>query len=132
MSGIDKLAWLHVRNGRVLAVRSHGRDLYYAPGGKREPGESDTQALVREIREELSVVLSAGTLVFAEEFRAQADGKPVGTEVRMRCYFGDYQGKLTTSGEIAEMRWLDHGDREHCSAAFRIVLDWLKLRAIIE
>ena len=47
-------------------------------GGKREPGESDEAALVREIEEELAVTLKPDTLAFACEFSAQADGKPQG------------------------------------------------------
>ncbi|MBP6792999.1 MAG: NUDIX domain-containing protein, partial [Aeromonas sp.] len=52
---IDKLAWLTFKEGQLLCARSHGKALYYIPGGKREPGESDEAALVREIAEELAV-----------------------------------------------------------------------------
>ena len=54
---IDKLAWIHIEDGRILVTRTTGRKKYYIPGGKREAGESDAQALIREIKEELSVAL---------------------------------------------------------------------------
>lgn len=48
-----------VRNGRVLAARRteppHLAGLWEFPGGKVEAGESDTEALRRELREELVV-----------------------------------------------------------------------------
>src|SRR5438270_706759 len=65
MSVIDKIAWLHLRNGEVLSTRSHGKDRYYFPGGKREPGETDAQTLLREIEEELTVALDPTSLVHA-------------------------------------------------------------------
>ncbi|WP_328994598.1 NUDIX domain-containing protein [Kribbella sp. NBC_01245] len=47
----EKVAWVLVRDGQVLVTRTHGRELFYFPGGHREPGESDAETLVREIDE---------------------------------------------------------------------------------
>ncbi|MFA0122432.1 NUDIX hydrolase, partial [Vibrio sp. 10N.261.48.A2] len=41
---IDKLAWIFIKDGKLLMVRSKGKELFYLPGGKREAGESDEQA----------------------------------------------------------------------------------------
>lgn len=60
---IDKLAWLHLVERKLLVVRSHPRQLFYLPGGKHDPGESDQQALIREIREELSIELKPGSVL---------------------------------------------------------------------
>ena len=49
---IDKVAWLHLEDARILSTRSRGKETYYLPGGKREPGETDEQRLRREIAEE--------------------------------------------------------------------------------
>ncbi|WP_222853731.1 hypothetical protein [Fodinicola acaciae] len=51
---IDSLAWIHVRDRRLLSVRTRGKDKFYPPGGKREPGESDVAP--RPGRESLSVI----------------------------------------------------------------------------
>ncbi|GAA4096620.1 NUDIX hydrolase [Nonomuraea soli] len=48
---IDKIAWIHLEHGKILSTRSRGRNAYYIPGGKRDPGESDLDTLVREIEE---------------------------------------------------------------------------------
>ena len=123
---IDKLAWIHVRNRRVLAARSHGKEAFYMPGGKRESGESDCAALIREIREELSISLRADSIVSAGQFRAQADAKPLGVMVRITCYEASFDGEIRPASEIAEVVWLRHADGDRCSAAARLVLEHLK------
>lgn len=52
-----------VRGRILLARRTDGRDLagrWEFPGGKREPGESPEQALIRELREELGIAVQVG------------------------------------------------------------------------
>jgi len=132
MSYIDKLAWIYIKDRQVLGTLSKGKDKYYIPGGKRENGESDHQALTREILEELTVHLLPNTLEFVEQFEAQAHGKPEGTMVRMTCYSGDYTGTLQANSEIAEIHWLKNRDKDKCSAVDIIILDWLKNKDLID
>jgi ADP-ribose pyrophosphatase YjhB (NUDIX family) len=49
---VDTVAWVRVENGKVLCGRPRGKAVFYVPGGKREAGESDLAALLREITEE--------------------------------------------------------------------------------
>jgi 8-oxo-dGTP diphosphatase len=123
---IDKLAWLHIVDRRILGARSRGRDTVYIPGGKREQGESDHDALVREIREELSVELIPGQLRLFGTFEAQAHGKPEGVRVRMTCYEGPYTGVIRAAAEIEEVLWLQYRDRDSVSPVARMILDGLK------
>ena len=46
-------ALIRDEDGRVLLVRKRGTAAFMQPGGKRDPGESDIQALARELGEEL-------------------------------------------------------------------------------
>lgn len=131
MGAIDKLAWIHIRDGRLLGARSRGKDTWFLPGGKREPGESDEQALVREVREELSIELQPATLRPLGVFEAQAHGQPEGVLVRMTCFTGDYTGELRPAAEIEEIGWLGHNDREHLSLVARIIFDWLHDRGLL-
>lgn len=131
-SSIDKLAWIHVENRRVLCARSFGKEAFYIPGGKREPDESDQDALIREVREELSVDLLPDTIAFLGVFSAQADGKPSGTIVRMTCYTGGFTGTVTPAMEIEEVVWLEHTDRSRCSLVTRGILDHLKQADLID
>lgn len=123
---IDKLAWIHIEQGRLLAVRSRGKDAFFIPGGKREPGESDEQALVREVQEELGVDLRTDTLKPLHVFEAQAHGQPEGVFVRMTCFTGDYAGELKPAAEIEELAWLTGADRDRMSLVTRIIVDWLR------
>jgi len=63
---IEVSAALLFRDGRLLITQrlsnSHLGGLWEFPGGKREPGETSEQCLVREIREELGVEISVGGL----------------------------------------------------------------------
>ncbi|MEV4656689.1 NUDIX domain-containing protein [Micromonospora sp. NPDC049301] len=122
---IDKIAWIHLADGRVLSTRSHGRQRYYLPGGKREAGESDLDTLVREAKEELTIDLDPLTATFLGEFQAQADAHPDGVEVRMRCYESAYQGRIQASAEIAEVAWLTYADRHLTSPVDQIIFDHL-------
>ncbi|OBX11600.1 NUDIX hydrolase [Gallibacterium salpingitidis] len=129
---IDKLAWILLDNKRVLMTRSYGKDQYYLPGGKREKGESDQQALIREIKEELNVDLLPDSLQLVETFQAQAHGKAEGVMVIMRCYQAQYQGELSASAEIEEIRWLTTKDKAICSQAGCLVLDYLFQQNLID
>jgi 8-oxo-dGTP diphosphatase len=123
---IDKLAWIRIEHGRLLGVRSRGKDAFFLPGGKRESGESDQQALLREVREELGVDLRTDTLKFLRVFEAPAHGQPEGVFVRMTCFTADYVGELQPSAEIEELAWLTHDDRDRMSLVLRDIVDWLR------
>lgn len=128
---IDKLALLVIEDDRLLAVRSQGKTLFYAPGGKREPGETDATALIREIDEELAVALQADSLRHAVTISEQADGKPAGVQVRLTCYTGQYTGTPTPAAEIAELRWVGLADRDVCSPALLRVMAWLQQQHLV-
>jgi len=125
MDVVDKVAWVHTKDGRVLSTRSRGKDVYYLPGGKREVGESDEACLRREIGEELAVWLKPGTLRSLGTFEAQAHGKADGAKIQMACYAADYDGELRASSEIEEYVWLTYADRDRCSPVDQIIFDWL-------
>ncbi|MDT7803556.1 MAG: 8-oxo-dGTP diphosphatase [Actinomycetota bacterium] len=122
---IDKIAWLHLVDGRILSTRSRGKQAYYLPGGKREPGETDEQTLVREIREEVTVAIDEPTIRPAGVFEAQADGQAAGVVVRMTCFTAEYTGTLAASSEIEEIAWLGYADRDRVSAVDKLIFDHL-------
>jgi 8-oxo-dGTP diphosphatase len=52
--------------GRILLVRRRndpGSGLWSVPGGRVEPGETDAQAVIREMAEETGLVVKPGELV---------------------------------------------------------------------
>ncbi len=131
MKLIEKIAWIEIKNKKILSTRSTGKNVYYIPGGKRESGESDEQALIREIKEELSIDLQNDSLKFVGSFEAQADGHSEGIFVRMICYQAKYTGTLKPASEIEELIWLSYADRNKSSAVDKIIFDWLKDNEII-
>ena len=132
MKVIDKLAWIEIQNRKVLSTLSKGKDTYYIPGGKREEGESDETALIREIKEELSVELLPHSLRYMETFQAPAHGHPEGVFVKMTCYQADYQGQLQAAAEIESYIWLDSSDMGRISPVDKIIFLWLKERGWID
>ena len=132
MNFIDKLAWLEIQNRQLLMTRTRGKDTYYIPGGKREAGETDEEALIREVKEELSVDVVDKTIQPMGIFEAQAHGKPSGTIVRMTCYKSEYNGELTPSAEIEELAWFKHEDRFKSSTVDQIIFDELKKQDLID
>lgn len=125
MPVIDKIAWIRFDAGRILSTRSRGKDVYYLPGGKREPGETDLQTLVREIDEELAVAITPETAQHFGTFQAQAHGHAAGIVVRMTCYTAGYRGTLTPSSEIEEIVWLTYADRGRVSPVDQVIFDHL-------
>ncbi|MBU2923459.1 NUDIX domain-containing protein [Colwellia sp. 4_MG-2023] len=128
---IDKLAWLHIQDGKLLSARSKDKLLFYIPGGKREAGESDEQALIREVKEEISVDLMPDSIQYAKTFKAHADGKNTDTVVKLTCYFADFYGELAPAAEIEEIDFLDYQDKHLCSLGSIKVMDWLKSQGLL-
>ncbi len=129
---IDKLAFIEIQNHKVLETKSFGKDKWYIPGGKREGNESDQDALIREIKEELSVDLIPETMKYYGTFESQAHGKPEGTIIRMTCYNAKFEGELKPSAEVEKLDWFDYGRREEISPVDQLIFDDLKEKGLIE
>lgn len=129
---IDKIAWIYLSERKLLCVRSKGKELYYIPGGKRDPGEEDQQTLIREVQEELGVTLQQETIMHVGTFEAEADSKATGTIVRLTCYTADYEGTLQPDSEIEEMAWLSYDDQAQVSIASRLVFEQLKQQELLD
>ena len=131
MKTIDKLAWIEIKDNRILLAKSFGKDEFYIPGGKREVGETDSQALSREVREELSVTVDASSLSFMGIFEAQAHGQPEGVLVKMTCYASQYSGDLQASAEIEAMRWFAYSEKDQVVGVDQIIFDYLKQKELL-
>ncbi|MFJ8675388.1 GNAT family N-acetyltransferase [Streptomyces sp. NPDC093589] len=123
---LRSVAWLHVRDGRLLSVRTRGNDTFYLPGGKYEPGETAAEALSRELSEELGLVIPAGQLSEAFVIHDVAHGRN-GRRLHMTCFTGGPQDIVPVPGrEIAAYAWFGRQEaRERCAPAHSQVVDRL-------
>jgi len=131
-SYIDKLAFIELQNRKILETRSYNKDKWYIPGGKRDGDETDEQALIREVKEELQVDIVPETIEHYGTFEAQAHGKPEGIVVRMTCYTAKYVGTLAPSAEVEKMDWFDYGQRDMVSPVDQLIFDDLKAKNLID
>jgi len=91
--------------GRLLLIkRGHEPEAgrWSLPGGRIEPGESDQQALVREVREETGLTVTPGRLIGTVD-RPQ----PGGRVLVIRDYAAEVTGgDLTAGDDAADARWV--------------------------
>lgn len=128
---IDKLALIYIRDGRILSTRSKGKTTYYIPWGKREGDETDRDALVREIKEELSVDVVVDSIRYYGTFEAQAHGKQDWLQVRMTCYCAEVSGDVVADSEIEELVWLRYRDKNSSSQVDQLIFDDLYNKSLI-
>lgn len=103
MKQIEVVAAAILRGGKVFAAaRGYGkyRGWWEFPGGKIESGESLTQALQREIFEELHVAVDVGDLVATVEYDYPE------FHMKMHCYFCAIQSGELEILEHEDYRWL--------------------------
>jgi 8-oxo-dGTP diphosphatase len=126
-----KVGLLVVRDGRMLLCRKRsGTALLILPGGCIEAGESHSQCLNREVREELGDVQVSGAKYIATYDTPAATG---GT-VRIELYSATLQGEPAASSEIAELIWFAPGeDHELLAPSIRhTILPDLIARRLLE
>jgi len=91
--------------GRLLMIqRGHdpGAGLWSIPGGRIEPGETDAQALVRELLEETNMQVKVGKLIG----RVQRPGLG-GAVIDIRDYAATVTGGTLRAGDdAADARWV--------------------------
>jgi 8-oxo-dGTP diphosphatase len=108
---------------RVLASRrtapAHLAGLWEFPGGKLDAGESDQQALIRELEEELGVVARVGERIGPDLL--------IGETAVLRVYLATIEGELGTIE--GEPQLLDHDEHRWLSADELDDVPWIPVDA---
>lgn len=108
---IEVVAAIIERNGHILlAQRDNSRDqagLWEFPGGKIEQGETQPQALQRELSEELGIEARIDGWVTSHDWQQTT------RVIRLHAWrVGDFSGSLTLSCHT-ECRWVKAQDAHH-------------------
>jgi 8-oxo-dGTP pyrophosphatase MutT (NUDIX family) len=103
-------------DGRTLLVRKRGTQAFMQPGGKIDAGESAAEALVRELHEELGLVIEQEHARFLGEFSAVAANEP-GFEVNCQLYQLHVEQEVVPAAEIEEIIWVDASSIDHLHLA---------------
>lgn len=104
MKKIQVVAAIIRKEDRIFATqRGYGdwKDWWEFPGGKMEAGESPEEALVREIREELSADISV------DKFLHTVDYDYPQFHLTMHCYICSLKDEALHLNEHEAARWLD-------------------------
>lgn len=103
MKQVEVVAAVIVDKGKIfVAQRGYGEWIgyYELPGGKVEPGETDKEALAREIKEELATEVEVGEIVETVEYDYP------NFHLTMKCYLCKViRGELTLL-EHKTAKWL--------------------------
>lgn len=133
---IHKAAGIIIKDRRLLVERSKGKDVFVAPGGKLEPGETSTQAVIRELKEEFQLDIAENDLEEFGAFYAEAAGSHnTGKKLRMDVFIAKYTGEIVPDSEVEEVRWISSeipADIEVGSIFAHEVLPRLKEQGLVE
>jgi 8-oxo-dGTP diphosphatase len=97
-------------DGRALLVRKTGTGVFMQPGGKIEPGETAAAALVRELEEELGLVVTTETLTTLGRFEATAANE-ADARVVADCFELETGDAVAAAREIEEITWISRAEK---------------------
>lgn len=125
MKNIEVVAAIIRKRDMVFATqRGYGefKDWWEFPGGKMEPGETPEQALVREIKEELSTDISV------DKFLYTVDYDYPNFHLTMHCYMCSLLTEALHLNEHEASRWLTVNDFDSVNwlPADKILLEYLE------
>lgn len=126
MKHVEVVAAIIQRDGLVYATqRGYGewKDWWEFPGGKVEPGESCEAALIREIREELTVEIQVKQRLCIVEYDYPT------FHLVMHCYFCKLASGHLTLLEHEAARWLSQQELDAVEwlPADKVVVEQLKI-----
>lgn len=104
---IHKAGGVIIRERSFLVVRARGKDIFVAPGGKLELGETAAQALIRELMEETQIEVVEKNLEEVGVFTAKAAGNESQIVIMEVFLVNQYSGHPIPTNEVEELQWIN-------------------------
>jgi 8-oxo-dGTP diphosphatase len=105
------------RGNQLLLLRKPRRGWWVAPGGKVEPGESISEALLREVEEETGVVVQSPVLRGLFTVVVEDNGRLIDHWLLFTFYAEEFTGEVLDDVAEGVLEWVDVQRLEHLPMA---------------
>jgi len=108
MADFNKIGLLAIRDNSILMCRKNNyTSKLIMPGGQIDPGETEHECLVREVREELGANASIKNVEYFGTYvdKTASDDVSVDKTVQIRLFKAELLGHPIASSEIIELVW---------------------------
>jgi 8-oxo-dGTP pyrophosphatase MutT (NUDIX family) len=96
-----------IKDRKLLLALSKNKRAWYLPGGKIDDGETTLLALIREIKEELNILLVKEELKFYTHITAPAFGERPEIMMEQDCFFYDLLDTPKPNAEIEDLKYFN-------------------------
>ena len=96
---------LAIKGKKLLLAFSNNKQCFYLPGGKVDAAETASQALCREIEEELNTLITENDLQFFTHISAPAYGETPGIIMEQDCFLLTREIEPKAAAEIGALQY---------------------------
>ena len=124
-----------IKNRKLLLAFSKNKQAFYLPGGKTDGGETTKQGLVREINEELNILLHEEDLKYYTHITAAAFGETNGVIMEQDCFLCELREAPIPAAEIGALEYFTADSYSHQPSQVPgvvMILQLLKMDGIID